>query len=248
MNTTQLNKQSDNNPEFSATNELIANEQCLKNYNSDVIKKITRGFSHAAGHAILEFGAGIGTLADEYLAQNKIKPDCIDIDPEQIKIIQNKGFNCFNSMNDITQKYDAIYTSNVLEHIENDTQTLKELYSHLKPGGRLAVYVPAFMCLWSQMDELVGHFRRYTRQELNQKVKAAGFNLLSCHYSDSIGFFAWLYLRLIGYNPGDANSSTPNKSLKFFDRVLYPLSRTLDRMGLRYLFGKNLLLIAEKPL
>jgi SAM-dependent methyltransferase len=238
--------QSEENPDFSATSELYANENCLKNYNADVIKKITKGIhSNHSLPNILEFGAGIGALAKEYSIQNNVKPDCIEIDPQQIKIIQQRGFTCFNNLNALTKKYDAIYTSNVLEHIKDDTHTLKELHSHLKPGGRIAIYVPAFMCLWSEMDAAVGHHRRYSRQELHQKVKASGFNVLSCYYVDSIGFFAWLYLRFKGYNP--ANTAATNKSLKFFDRILYPFSKLIDKLGFRYLFGKNLMLIAEKP-
>ncbi len=238
--------QSEENPDFSATNELYANENCLKNYNTDVIKKITTAIHiNSPSTAVLEFGAGIGALAKEYSAQKNVKPDCIEIDPQQIKIIQQRGFTCFNNMNALSKKYDAIYTSNVLEHIEDDIHTLKELHSHLKPGGRIAIYVPAFMCLWSEMDAAVGHHRRYSRKELRQKVSASGFNVLSCYYVDSIGFFAWLYLRFKGYNP--TNTAATDKSLKLFDRILYPLSSLIDKLGCRYLFGKNLMLIAERP-
>jgi SAM-dependent methyltransferase len=247
-----FNKQTSTNLDFSATAELYANERCLKNYCADIIKKITKGLSRSislqkqnSNLEILEFGAGIGTLATEYAAKNGLKPDCVEIDPTQAQIIKDRGYRCFSDLSELQKKYDAIYTSNVLEHIEDDSGSIKRLYGCLKPGGGIAIYVPAFMCLWSQMDELVGHYRRYSRDELCQKVSLAGFQILTCHYVDSIGFFAWLYLRYKGYKAGDAAGS--DTSLKFFDKVLYPFSHVIDLLGCRYLFGKSLLLIAQKP-
>lgn len=245
-----MSKQTDTHSDFSATAELLANETYLKNYNADIIKKISSGFMQTLGKdnyssaTVLEFGAGTGALAAEYYFQNQVKPDCIEIDKNQIQIIKNKGFTCFSQIEELQKKYDAIYTSNVLEHIEDDVQTLKTLHSHLKVGGSIAIYVPAFMCIWTKMDEMVGHYRRYSRKELCQKVSAAGFKITSCHYADSVGFFAWLYLRFSGYKGGA--SETPTKSLKFFDKYLYPISQFLDWLGCRYFFGKNVLLMAEK--
>lgn len=253
MDNRQAILQTDTHSDFSATAELLANERCLKNYNADIVKKITKGFLQPSSATskkqvipatTLEFGAGTGALATEYLSQNNIKPDCIEIDKEQIKIIKDRGFTCFDTINNLQTQYDAIYTSNVLEHIEDDVKTLRELRNCLKINGRLAIYVPAFMCLWSEMDTEVGHYRRYTRSELRKKVEAAGYNVLSCYYVDSVGFFAWLYMRFKGYKPNQKKSL--DRSLKFFDLFLYPVSRMLDILGLRYLFGKNVLLIAEK--
>jgi SAM-dependent methyltransferase len=250
-----FNKQNETKVDFSGTSELFAIEKNLKNYNRDIIKKITQGFLKATWFSskktfnsedILEFGAGIGALAVEYASQNGIKPDCIEIDPVQENFLKERGLVCFNSLADLPKKYDAIYTSNVLEHIEYDTDVIKELFHQLKPGGSLAIYVPAFMCLWSEMDELVGHYRRYSKNELRKKVSAAGFKVLSLYYVDSIGFLAWLYLRIKGYKRNDTTVS--DKNLKFFDKILYPMSQFLDLCGCRYLFGKSLLLVAIKPI
>ena len=68
--------------------------------------------------------------------------------------------------------------------------------------------------------------------------------LLNYRYVDSIGFFAWLSLRLKGY--GDNNKLGSGNSLKIYDKVVYPISAVLDWLGFKYLFGKNLLVIAQK--
>lgn len=55
---------------------------------------------------------------------------------------------------------------------------------------------PLPVCLYSDMDAAVGHYRRYTRAELVGKLDSAGFAPVACRYADSIGFAAALAFRL----------------------------------------------------
>lgn len=134
----------------------------------------------------------------------------------------------------------------MLEHIEDDLGALQTLHAILKPGGKIAIFVPACAVLYSHMDVSLGHYRRYSMRELNAKLTQAGFTVQRCYYMDSIGFFAWLAMKwqaILTKNP----SSGSERSLTFYDRYLYPLSRALDRLGLRHLFGKNIMIFAIKP-
>ena len=100
------------------------------------------------------------------------------------------------------------------------------------------------MSLWSHIDEAVGHFRRYSKKELIHKVSNAGFKIISCYYVDVLGFFIWYLLR--NKNIEKNNFATSDFNLKFFDKILFPISKTLDFIGFKHLFGKNLLLVAQK--
>ena len=151
---------------------------------------------------------------------------------------------CFQFLSEVPQKYTAIYTSNVLEHIENDSAALKELFESLIPGGIIGIYVPAHPILYSTMDKEIGHVRRYTRSELREKVLDAGFLIQSISYDDFIGFFASAFVKIVGYK-NKANLGS-EKSLLFYDKYIYPISRVLDLLGFRLILGKNLLLIATK--
>ena len=80
--------------------------------------------------------------------------------------------------------------------------------------------------------------------KLKKLVTSSGFRVLSCDYSDSVGFFTSLFLRLF---QNQKRFGVNNKhSLAFYDKFIYPISIFLDGLGLRYFFGKNLLLVAEK--
>ena len=131
----------------------------------------------------------------------------------------------------------------MLEHIEDDLAALVELGRCLKSDGRLLLYVPAFDLLYSPMDARVGHFRRYRRRSLAEKLEQAGFRVDVARYADSLGFFATLVYKAVG----DASGALDPRAVRTYDRWLFPLSRLLDR-ALGGLVGKNLLVVAEpKP-
>lgn len=236
--------QTQENTSYAGAAELWANEVNLTRYNLDIVRKLSKLVSLNA--RVLEFGAGIGSLAQIWAKQKGIKPICLEIDSKLRKIIQDRGFECYSSLDDIEDQFDLIYSSNVLEHIEDDQRTLGQLYQKLKPGGVLALYVPAFQCLYSDFDAAIGHYRRYEKKDLTSKLKKANLTIEKCEYADCIGFFAWLTTKLskLHQNAGLDNS----RQLKFYDQYIFPLSSALDRLGLRYVVGKNLLAITKKPI
>ena len=238
----QVKFQSEDKTDFSAIDVLWANEKFLNNYNEDIIKKLSK-FSDKNSE-VLEFGAGLGTLTKIWHSVKNNKPECVEIDSALQKILIERDFICYKNIKEINKNFDIVYTSNVLEHIEDDLSVLKQLNTKLKINGYLAIYVPAFKCLYNQIDSSIGHYRRYDKYELIKKLIEANFRIKECYYVDSIGFFAWLSFRLKGY--GDDHKLDSDKSLRIYDKFIYPLSALLDRVGLKYLFGKNLLVTAQK--
>jgi len=78
---------------------------------------------------------------------------------------------------DITERYEVIIASEVIEHIEDDVGLLREIKARLVPGGTLLLTVPAHMSRWGANDDFSGHLRRYERDELAAKVQLAGFTV-----------------------------------------------------------------------
>lgn len=238
---TPRNAQTTLNYEYAGSDELWAAEKFLVNYNQDLITKLTKNLTPA--NDVLEFGAGIGTLANLWAQRTGIKPECLEIDPKQRPIIEARGFRCHSAIQDIEQEFDVIYTSNVLEHIDDDQQALRYLYAKLKPSGTLIIYVPAFQVLYSKLDEKIGHYRRYEKKDLLAKLRRAGFVVREASYADCIGFFAWLYIKIRGYSEQKAQ----DKSMQIYDRYIFPVSKIFDALGCKYIFGKNILVYAQKP-
>ena len=166
--------------------DLMNTERSLLVYNSSIAKKIAKNFPHKGN--LLEFGAGIGTLATLFKTIKGLKPKCLEIDPNLKRVLVDRGFKCYDNIQQIDELFDGVYTSNVLEHIEDDVHALQQIRSVMKPQSNLVVYVPAFQCLYSSWDNSVGHHRRYNKKELLFKLDAAGFELIKIIYVDTLGF------------------------------------------------------------
>jgi SAM-dependent methyltransferase len=239
--------QNSENLDYSGTQELVDSENGLIGYSTEIVRKLIK-FTSATKMEIgqvLEFGAGTGFLADIWKFETGKAPDCVEIDPNLVAQIRSRGFVCFSSIDECHKEYDVIYTSNVLEHIEDDIEALRILGQHMKSGARIGIYVPALPILFSDMDRSVGHFRRYKRKELMAKVTKAGFTIERCSYDDFIGFFASMTIKILGYKSTGNLGSV--KSLQMYDRIIYPISRVFDLSGTRKIIGKNLILVAVKP-
>ena len=232
---------------YSGTDELFGIEQGLQGYNLDLVRKLAKGLKtqdfRDVNYSVLDFGAGTGTLAEVWQKEIGVTPVCIEIDPQLIQVLRAKGFKTYSEFDEIIVRPNLIYTSNVLEHIENDIEALKELRDVISPGGSFGIYVPALPFLFSDLDRKVGHFRRYRKNELVDKVSAAGFIVDACFYNDSLGVLAALLVKLLGFKSAAGLGS--RKSFIFYDRFIYPVSRILDQILLSKIVGKNLFLFAH---
>ena len=147
-------------------------------------------------------------------------------------------------------EFDAIGSFDVLEHIEEDSQVLKQIYQALKPQGILLLTVPQHQWLWSQADEFACHVRRYSADELHQKVKQAGFEILR-----STSFvFSLLPLMMISRlrQKSEEKNNDPYKELrlpfflnKAFEKIL-ATENYFIRQGINFPLGGSRLLVARK--
>lgn len=137
--------------------------------------------------------------------------------------------------------FDAVVMVNVLEHIEDDNRTLRDIADVLKPGGRVIIWVPALPLLYSEFDRSIGHFRRYRKSELRQQLAGAGYDVRAIRYVNAAGALAWLLVaRFLGKSPNR------KASLTIFDRYLVPVLSFAER-GLHPPFGQSLFAVATRP-
>lgn len=230
--------------QYTGHNELVVME-LAKNYNGSILGAMLKTYYSLKNPTLtLDFGAGNGWFADSFTKGSHCKTACIEPD-ENLRseiVKRNQNLLTYSNLGDLNQQQaDFIYSLNVLEHIEDDLQALTELRKTLKQDGRIYIYVPAFMLLFSSNDRLVGHFRRYRMAELKNKMEQAGFKILSARYTDHIGFFAALvYKWFLDKGTGEIGRN----SILFFDKFLFPLN-TLLAPFLKSLFGKNIEVIAS---
>jgi len=220
-----------------AGKQELQQTEALRNYNRFICRLFRREYE---GGVILDFGAGIGTLTDQMSDLGDIV--CVEVDPEHSEALRTKGYEVHSSVDllkDGTVSF--AYSSNVLEHLDDDLGALRAIHRKMRPGGRLALFVPAFESIWTANDDRVGHKRRYTQESLTDVVARSGFRVENSCYVDSIGFLLALLFRFIGSKDGSLNTA----HLLIFDRVVFPMSCAMDTIC-RRLFGKNVYLVAQK--
>ena len=217
-------------------------EPSLKNYNNHVVDLILS--VHNNESEILDFGAGCGILAKIVRTKTKKNITCIEVDENFKSTLIKIGFKVFDDINKTNYKYDFIYSSNVLEHIYDHTKLLKQLESKLTKNGTLVLYLPAFQILYSDLDRAVGHFRRYSKKRILKITSDAGFKVDKIFYADSIGFFCSFMIKIFGWNTEFGIGS--KNSLKLYDKLIFPISRFLDSLGLKYILGKNIFVSLKK--
>lgn len=69
---------------------------------------------------------------------------------------------------------DRLFLLDVAEHVPEDARVFAEIRRVLKPEGLAVVHVPAHPWMWSPHDEAMHHVRRYTRGELESRIREAG--------------------------------------------------------------------------
>ncbi len=133
-----------------------------------------------AGYRVLEVGCGTGNTL-RVLERVCEGGTVIGTDPfdEGLQIARRR-VSCDLVQSDIRNlrvpgEFAVIGAFDVLEHVADDLESLRDLRLRLRPEGRLLVTVPAHMELWSYADEAAHHYRRYSSRQLQQTLETAGY-------------------------------------------------------------------------
>jgi len=138
---------------------------------------------------------------------------------------------------------DTVICNNVLEHVQDDSRALKNIRAVLKGKGNLILVLPAFQYLYSKWDKAIGHFRRYNRREIKDKLAEAGFRMHAGFYMNMLGFFGWfLNGKILRNTP--ARDILIEEQAVFFDRYLVNPLKKIESI-FRPCFGQSLIVIAK---
>lgn len=205
---------------------------------------------------VLETGSGIGTFSE------KIVRDCAgavyltDINQKFIDHLRQTfaghpqvtvaklDLGTAADFAAIGRSFDTIVCANVLEHVQDDVLALKCMGSLLKPKGKIVLLVPCHQFLFSALDTAEGHFRRYSKKDVEAKAARAGFTITAAFW---FNFFAipgrWVNGNLL------RAKQTHAEAFGWFNRLV-PVFRFIEEKMLVNVIGVSRIAIlepAERP-
>ena len=119
----------------------------------------------------------------------------------------------------------AVSLFDVIEHIRDDCEFLTNTHRLLIPGGRVYITVPAYQWLWSDEDNLAGHFRRYTLSGLRRLLDKAGYSIDFATYIFSFLPIGILARRVLPYRLGLRSRQVSEAVVRSDHELAHPLAR-----------------------
>jgi glycosyltransferase involved in cell wall biosynthesis len=151
------------------------------------------------GERVLEIGAGIGNLTSNLVPRKEYWAS--DINPHYLnrlkKLQQTRPYLQVHYTDASAgetypdEHFDTVICLNVVEHIEDDVKALRNIRSALKKNGRAIILVPNGPELYGSLDRVLGHYRRYTREQLQETCERAGFRVEKVLKFNRIGAPGW---------------------------------------------------------
>ena len=206
-------------------------------------------FKPHVGQRVLEIGCGLGNHFDHFLDRERLVG--FDLSADSVSKVQ-KQFKQHPNVRVLAisitdpdvldlqeERFDTAFSLNVFEHIEDDELALSHTHQLLQPGGALILIVPAHQWLYGPMDLSIGYYRRYTKEAMGTKLRAAGFELVLQKHINMVGAFGWLVNgRML------RRTVPPRGQLRLLNGII-PICRGIEQ-HCHVPFGVSLLSVARK--
>jgi hypothetical protein len=108
-------------------------------------------------------------------------------------------------------------------------------------GGRIVLWVPAYMRLYGDFDRAVGHVRRYTPRTMTALIRNAGLDPEIVKPVNLLGGIAWW----VTVRRGGVGTPDP-RLVRTYDRFVVPVTRVVERR-VTPPFGQSVLAVAGVP-
>ena len=153
------------------------------------------------GDRVLEIGAGIGTLTEQFIPRESylasdINPVYLDylraysigkpyLDVRHIDVSNTADFEGLDG------KFDTVFIVNVLAHVPDELVALRNVRRALEVGGQVVVLVPQHQALYGTLDEALEYRQRYSRTGLQTALQQAGFQVEQVFDFNGVSIPGW---------------------------------------------------------
>lgn len=163
--------------------EIAGRDHFWMRWRFDVLRREMRRLGITPGKT-LEIGCGHGVLRQQMEEAFHVPVDGCDLNSHALEMApEGRGrllvYNIFDRLPAMCEAYDMILLMDVIEHLEDDLGFLQTSLQHLKPGGIVAINVPAHMALYSKYDKVAGHKRRYDSARISSLFQQSNVTKLA---------------------------------------------------------------------
>lgn len=211
-------------------------------------RRIMQYFGPYLGERVVEIGAGTGTFSELLLNSGRTSDLVLfeaatNLFPALRQRFENRGVRLHLGSFEpalLSAPVDSVVLVNVLEHISDDAALLSQIRQCLRPGGRVLLFVPALTWNYGSLDKAFGHWRRYNKRALLQKLEQAAFRVEVMRYFNAMGIASWFFAgRLL------RQTTLKPAQVRWYDRWVIPWSFKLEQICEPPL-GQSLLSVAVK--
>ena len=212
-------------------------------YGSKILARLSRAHKYNAwtadrispyvGQNVLEIGAGIGNLTKQLVPRETYY--ATDINPLYLQMTNNLKVDkpylsvAYLDLSDVSEfrdenrLFDTVICLNVIEHLDNDEQAMKNIADLLTSNGNAIVLVPRGQWVFGSLDKVLGHKRRYSKSMLKDLSEKAGLKVEKIIPFNRVGTIPW-YLN---------GRILKKRTFGFFQilmmNLLTPIFRKIDR-------------------
>ncbi len=195
---------------------------------------------------------GCGTGANLEMLSAFGSAEGVDVSDDALEFCRRKGLKVHKGLAEKLpfddETFDFVTALDVVEHLDDDVAGLREMSRVLKPGGKTLIFVPAFMWLWGVQDDISNHRIRYTKSQIVDRLRQAGFEIERATYANWT-FFAPILagrtlMKITGVKPESENNITISGLNGVFGSIF-----GAERFWLRHFdfpFGVSIVITASK--
>jgi SAM-dependent methyltransferase len=200
--------------------------------------------------SILDVGCGTG--ANLEMLKQFGEAEGVDVSDDALEFCRLKGLKVHKGLAEslpfADESFDLVTALDVVEHLDDDIAGLKEMNRVLKTNGKTLIFVPAFMWLWGVQDDISNHRIRYTREQITERLNAAGFKIERATYAN-ITFFLPILLgrflmKVTGIKPESENNVNVSALNGIFGKIFSAEKYWLNKAN--FPFGVSIVIVAEK--
>jgi SAM-dependent methyltransferase len=177
----------------------------------EVLERVIADIGLPASARILDAGCGSGRNMLELARRGKVTGVELSSASAELARARTVGEVIEGSVMELPFEdgsFDLAASLDVIEHLDDDLDALRELRRVVAPGGSLLVTVPAYPWLWSHHDEINHHHRRYTCRSLEHVAGQAGWRQVRTTYFNSLLLPVAIVLRALDRLSSKATESS----------------------------------------